>query len=69
MDENNPTENPYRNLPIIMNVKSRCIVMDMPIIPIIAAKKIDFLLPIFIRMPPHTAPIVIPKTTELPINA
>ena len=42
------------------------IVMPVPIIPNIQHMNNDSLLPIFIKIPPLTAPIVIPKTTDEP---
>ena len=67
IDEKRPTEKPNKVRPNIKFQNDKSIVIKLPTIPIIHVIITAFLLPILINTPPLIAPIVIPRTIELPI--
>jgi len=69
MELKRQTEKPNSNLPMIKFLKLKKFVIMLPTIPKKQAIMTAFRLPIFISCPPLTAPIVIPNTTDVPIQA
>ena len=64
-----PTAKPYINLPIMRVLKCKKHYIVTPIAASRRTKKLAFLLPYFITLPPVTAPSVIPKETLEPRKA
>ena len=60
--EKNPQASPKKSLPIIRVDIWKNIVIPIPKIPVAIATKHAFLLPIFINLPPETAPTEMPST-------
>jgi hypothetical protein len=66
--ERAPHESPKISLPTKIAAMCYIKVIATPTIPTAHAKRKVFLLPIAMIFPPHTAPIVIPRTALAPIN-